>query len=127
MTAGTVLLLVFLFQVKHLLADYVFQSGWMVTTKGRYGHPGGFVHAGLHGLLTIPVLLAAPVTLVVVLIIAAAEAVLHYHIDWAKSAISHRMDLRPENKGYWVAMGADQFAHQLTYVAILALVLGLAA
>ena len=29
----------------------------MVEINGRYGHPGGLIHAGLHGLLSLPALM----------------------------------------------------------------------
>jgi hypothetical protein len=59
MTPEMLLLLLFLFQIKHLLADFVLQTSWMVFDKGRYGHPAGIAHAGIHGLLSAPVLLVA--------------------------------------------------------------------
>lgn len=123
MSADALLLLLVLFQIKHLLADYVFQSAWMVRTKGIYGHRGGIAHAGVHGLLTLPVLLAAPVALPWIAAIALAETVLHYHIDWAKVALGRRLRLTPERQGFWLAMGVDQFAHQITYSGILGLIL----
>ncbi len=126
MSVGTVLWLLLLFQIKHLAADYLFQSGWMVRNKGRYGHPGGLLHAAIHGVCTIPVLLLAPLSIGVVTAIVVAEVVLHYHIDWAKVQFGHLLKLTPERQGYWIAMGADQFAHQLTYVLILAAVAGYA-
>jgi len=118
MTLQFLILLVFLFQVKHLLADWVLQSSWMVKNKGTWGHPGGIAHAAFHGLLTLPILLFAglgPMSLVVVL----AEIVVHYHTDWFKANITRKRGDTPSDKGYWVWMGIDQFAHQLTYVAIL--------
>ncbi len=126
MSAGTILWLLMLFQIKHLAADYLFQSGWMVRNKGRYGHPGGLLHAGVHGLCTVPVLLLAPVSMTVVAAVVVAEVVLHYHIDWSKVQIGRLLHLTPERQGYWIAMGADQFAHQVTYVLILAAVAGYA-
>mgnify|MGYP001494538601 CR=1 FL=1 len=62
MTPATLLILILLFQVKHLLADFIWQTGWMVRNKGTYGHLGGIAHAGLHGLLTVPVLIWTPMT-----------------------------------------------------------------
>ena len=127
MDATTLLLLLVLFQVKHLLADYVFQSSWMVESKGRYGHVGGLAHSAVHGLLSLPVLFMAPLSIGAVAAIAVAETVLHYHIDWTKAAVGRRLDLTPAKKGYWVAMGADQFVHQITYAGILGVIAYLAA
>lgn len=123
MTPASLLILVLLFQVKHLLADFVWQTGWMVQNKGTYGHPGGIAHAGLHALLTVPVLIWTPLTLGTVLGIAAVELVLHYHIDWTKDRLMNRTGLNPKQKGYWRLTGLDQFAHQVTYLGILWLAL----
>ena len=125
MTSALLLILVLLFQVKHLLADFVWQTGWMVSNKGLYGHPGGIVHAGLHGLLTVPVLIWTPMSVGTVLAVAAVESVLHYHIDWIKDRLLTRSAWTPRDKGYWRLTGLDQFAHQLTYLAILWLALNI--
>jgi len=125
MTVTTLLILLLLFQVKHLLADFIWQTGWMVRNKGSYGHPGGMAHAGLHGLLTVAVLIWTPMATVSVLAVVAAEIVLHYHIDWTKDQLLTRWEQNPQQKGYWALTGLDQFAHQLTYVAILWLALSL--
>ena len=112
-------------QVKHLLFDFVFQGDWQLRNKGRYGHPGGLAHAGLHGLGTLGVLLPAglvlPVGAALALALAALEAVVHYHIDWIKAQVSARLGLTPDRPGYWAAMGLDQAAHQLTYLGLAAI------
>jgi hypothetical protein len=109
-----------LFQVKHYLADFQWQTLWMAETKGRYGHPGGLVHAGLHGLLSLPVLwLAAPVRPGLVAALAIAEVVVHYHIDWAKARIVARRGIDDRDSAYWHFLGLDQAAHQVTYLAML--------
>lgn len=105
-------------QVKHLLADYVFQSAWMVRNKGRYAHPGGLAHSGLHSALTVLVLLFTPLGLGAVLLIALGEFVIHYHMDWAKDAVLKRSTATPKDWAYWVITGLDQFVHQLTLLGI---------
>lgn len=113
-----------LFQVKHYLADFHWQTRWMVETKGRYGHPGGLAHAGLHGALSLAVLLiVAPSAPLLVAALALAEMGLHYHIDWAKArAVSRRGD-DARDAAYWRYLGLDQAAHQMTYLAMLAALL----
>ncbi|HAW46126.1 MAG TPA: DUF3307 domain-containing protein [Roseovarius sp.] len=125
MTPATLLILILLFQVKHLLADFIWQTGWMVRNKGTYGHLGGIAHAGLHGLLTVPVLIWTPMTVLTVVGLAAVEFVLHYHIDWTKDRLLRWSGWSPQEKGYWGLTGLDQFAHQVTYVAIVWLALGI--
>jgi hypothetical protein len=123
MTPSELLFLILLFQLKHFLADFAWQSGWMVANKGTYGHPGGIAHAGVHAALTVVVLLTAPVPVVTVIAIALGEWVLHYHIDYAKSQLNRRAGLTPSDKSYWTLSGADQAAHQLTYLLILWLII----
>lgn len=125
--AQSLLLLLLGLQVKHLLGDFVLQRGWMLEGKGRYGAPGGLAHAGLHGALTLPVLaLLAGLGWALALALALGEAVLHYHIDWGKDRWMRRTEMTVDHTGFWMAMGVDQFLHQLTYVAIIliALLLG---
>ena len=46
-----------LFEAKHFLCDFVLQSAYQYRNKGIYGHPGGILHAGLHGLGSLPAVL----------------------------------------------------------------------
>lgn len=117
-------LLVF-FQIKHFIGDYLWQTDWMLANKGRYGHPGGVVHAGVHGALSAPILIWAGVPIGLVLMLALAEAAVHYHIDWAKACAVRLRDLDAGQTAFWRFLGADQGAHQLTYIALFAAVLGL--
>lgn len=123
MTPTLLLAALALFQVKHYLADFQWQTLWMVETKGRYGHPGGLVHSGIHGLLSLPVLMVAAAFspgLFATLVI--GEMVLHYHIDWAKAQINARRGIDEHDSAYWHLLGLDQAAHQVTYLAMLAVV-----
>jgi hypothetical protein len=113
------LALLTLLQLKHYLADFHWQTAWMVAGKGGYGRLGGLAHAGLHGALSLPVLLLAGLPAATVAGIAAGEAVVHYHIDWTKTRIQAAHALEPHARRYWQLLGADQAAHQLTYVAMI--------
>ncbi len=37
---------------KHMVADFYLQTPYQYLNKGTYGHPGGFLHAGIHVALT---------------------------------------------------------------------------
>lgn len=127
LTAGTVVLLIFLFQVKHLLADFMLQTGEMVRRKGRYGDPVGASHSLVHAGFSAVILLATGVFAPLwVAGIALAEFVVHYHTDWLKDQLQARAGYTPKQKGYWVLVGLDQFFHQCTYVLILALAMAFA-
>lgn len=110
-------------QAKHFLFDFVFQSDWQVRNKGHYGHPGGLVHSGMHALGTLVVMglatLFGTITMVAALSLAAADFLIHYHIDWLKSRLSQRLQLTPDRHGFWIALGADQAAHQLTNLGLM--------
>ncbi|PRY26122.1 uncharacterized protein DUF3307 [Aliiruegeria haliotis] len=114
----TLAVLLFLLPIKHYLADYHWQTLWMIEGKRRYGAPGGLAHAGVHGALTVPVLLLAGIGVGWALALAATEAVLHYHIDWLKKRGDLAGTPGPESKAYWRAFGLDQTAHYLTYAAM---------
>jgi hypothetical protein len=118
MTASAAIFLVLL-EIKHFLFDFVFQTSYQLRHKGIYGHPGGLLHSGLHVLGTAVALLivAAPAGLAAAVL--AAEFVVHYHIDWAKEYVGRRAGIK-DGAWFWRMIGMDQLLHQLTYVAIAA-------
>lgn len=118
-------------QVKHFVFDFAIQPRWMHANKGNFGHPGGIVHAWLHGIAT-GVILSALGFWPLAIPICALEFVAHYVIDWTKMNITRIMGWVPIPKGpyswpsseaFWIFLGADQLAHQLCYVAIVAIAL----
>lgn len=120
MTVTSLLLAFALFQLKHYLADFHWQTSWMVSTKGIYGHPGGLAHAGLHGLLTLPVLfVAAPAMTALFALLILAEIAVHYHIDWIKAHHMAQPEISEDDPAFWRLLGLDQAAHHLTYIAML--------
>ncbi|MEL7114315.1 MAG: DUF3307 domain-containing protein [Pseudomonadota bacterium] len=116
MTQALVILLAL--QIKHLCADYLFQTDYMVAHKGTYRHPGGLLHAGLHAILTAIILGVAGVPMALVAGLSAAEFIAHYHIDWGKEQVSRRAALTPDKVNFWRAHGIDQMLHQVTYLAL---------
>jgi hypothetical protein len=118
--SGAALLLLTMLEVKHLLFDFVFQSLYHVRNKGTYGHPGGLAHSGLHVLGTSAALALVAPRLSLAVAILAGEFVIHYHVDWGKEQIMRRRD-GVHDAFFWRMMGLDQFLHQLTYVAIVAI------
>ncbi|MFT4962167.1 MAG: hypothetical protein ACI92Z_003264 [Paracoccaceae bacterium] len=115
---GTVLVLLCLFQVKHMFADYFMQTPKMLAGRGQYWHMGRAQHAAVHALgsMIAFALIGAPT--VFILLICLAEWVVHFHIDWAKAKYSESKCLAPTEGGFWRAFGVDQTLHGLTYVAM---------
>jgi len=118
MTVASALLLLVGLQTKHLVADYLIQTPYMFRNKGRYGHPGGLLHAGIHSGLTAALLGMTGAAWLIVFLLAALEFILHYHIDWAKETLTQKQKLTPNVARFWNLHGLDQWLHQLTYVAI---------
>ena len=116
-----ILLLMSALMLKHTIADYVLQTTWMIFDKSQYGKSGGIAHAGLHGVLTLIILLIFSVPFVYALILSVAESFIHYHIDYTKSTWMKKHKPDPNSQLYWTAHGIDQYLHYLTYVALIIL------
>ena len=85
--ANTVFLPLFWLFVKHFICDFPLQAyPWMYRNKGTYGHLGGVAHASIHAAGTAMVL--APFIGLAALKFALIDAIVHYHIDWAKMNVS---------------------------------------
>lgn len=108
-------------QIKHFVADYLLQPPWMLRGKGSFFQVGGYVHAGIHAVGTLPVLLATGVELWLCLVLFCGEFVIHYMIDYIKATLSS--GAKTSARTFWAMHGADQLMHQLTYAAIIWIVL----
>jgi hypothetical protein len=100
------------FIVKHFIADFPLQPPYQWMNKGKYGHPGGLLHAGIHATFTLAILWWFDMQLW----LAAVDGVVHYQVDWLKT----QLPWKPDNKYFWWALGVDQMLHYLTYTAIIA-------
>ncbi len=116
----TVLLALTWLFFKHMVADYFLQKPYQFLNKGTYGHPGGFLHAGIHAILTIPVLaILPPSSILLAIAIIIGEFIAHYHIDWSKEQITKKFGWTPQDQGFWSSLGVDQFLHAITYILII--------
>ena len=106
---------------KHFIVDFLLQFRYQYSNKGTYAHPGGLLHAGLHGLGTFVCFSWIGAELAFYL--AVIDAVLHYHIDWAKMNLNKKLGWGPTtHEQFWWLLGADQFLHSLTYIGLVAIV-----
>ncbi len=121
--ATLVLILLAGLQIKHFAADYLLQTNWMLAGKCSPAHPGGYAHVGVHAIGSLIVLLLAGVPLALTMMLVVAEAVLHYLIDMSKARWSRTHSSDMQSRAFWAAMGADQLMHQLTYAAMIFIVL----
>jgi hypothetical protein len=109
--------------VKHFVADFVLQTKFQYSNKGKFLHPGGL----LHGLITIAatavVLLAFRIPISLWPLILGVEFVAHYMMDFIKVRINQKMGWSPTtHQQYFILLGFDQMVHYLTYVWILMVV-----
>jgi hypothetical protein len=114
-------------QLKHFAADYLLQTPWIIAGKGRFDRPGGYVHAGIHAVLSMPALLLAGLDLPKMAALCAAEFVVHFAIDHGKALISRESNKGPTTASFWALHGGDQCIHHLTYLVMTAVAIGWAA
>ena len=118
-----VLILFTLLIIKHFIIDFPLQTPFQWQNKGTYGHPGGLLHAGLHGIGTFLCFVWAIVT-PFALFLAVLDMIIHYHVDWAKMNINAKYGWKPDqHPEFWVLLGLDQLAHYLTYVILIGMIL----
>ena len=114
-----ILLLFFLLQVKHFYADFVIQTYMQTVKKGVYFNPIGISHSLDHGWTTLVSLLifslVYPLNALTIIVVAAIETFVHYHIDWTKVKFGCKDMTKPL---FWSEFGLDQLAHQVTYIAM---------
>jgi hypothetical protein len=106
-------------QVKHFVADYLLQPGWVLEAKGDFRRAGGYAHAAIHVAGTIPGLLLFGLGGMTIAVLALGEFVSHFLIDHLKAVHSRSRPADVTTRAYWAAHGFDQLLHHLTYTAIL--------
>lgn len=113
------LLVLLLFQIKHLVADFVLQSAYILNNRKVYGHPGGLLHVAIHLAGSLASLLVIGGNSQTIVILLLAEAVIHYHIDWFKDNLAAARSWTPKDAEFWYLLGFDQFLHQITYLGMI--------
>ncbi|HEY7457441.1 MAG TPA: DUF3307 domain-containing protein [Xanthobacteraceae bacterium] len=114
------LLALLVLQLKHFVADFLLQTPYQFLNKGTYGHPGGFIHAGIHALGSVLAFFVITPRLGLGIAIVIGEFIAHYHIDWLKENTVKRQQWVFPQSEFWWTFGADQALHQLTYLVIAA-------
>lgn len=115
------LVLLVLLQIKHWYIDFVDQDMAEVNHKGIYGHWLGIRHSVKQGICTAAcvAIVVGPAYWAASIFTGVVDALLHYHIDWAKMNWGNR-DM--QNPSFWAHLGLDQMAHQLTYIGLVAII-----
>jgi hypothetical protein len=121
--SNSMLVLLALFQIKHLLADYVWQTPYMLG-KGKKGIewilPLG-AHCLVHSVLSAMIIVCFRPEMVWLVVV---EFFAHFLIDRVKATYKLPAgQWANEEKGkylgkYYFAFGMDQMAHHLTYIGM---------
>lgn len=115
--------LLVLLQIKHFLADFPFQTEYMLrkTAKDNWLFPL-LSHAFAHGLgtaIVLTLILKPGMSIGSIYLLGLLDLLCHFFIDLWKARFA-RYPI--SDKRFWIALGFDQFLHQLTYLLIAALV-----
>lgn len=105
--------------VKHFIVDFPLQTRYQYLNKGKFLHPGGLLHAIMHGIGTFLCFLTF-VPMDYVVWFAYLDFIIHYHIDMAKVNLNEKMGYNATNsEKFWWLLGLDQLLHYLTYIGFL--------
>lgn len=119
-----ILLLILLLQIKHWYADFKIQTYLQTVKKGIWADPIGMSHTGDHIWTTLVALLVfnifVPISAALIIIVAFAEGVAHYIIDYTKVKYGCKDSTKPL---FWNQFGLDQLAHQTCYLVMVAVLL----
>jgi hypothetical protein len=111
------LLILTVLQIKHYIADFWIQSYAQTVRKGIYRDPVGISHTLDHVIGTLAVLAILtpflPISPAMILVCGLVDLIVHYHVDWLKVRFGCKDIAKPR---FWRDFGADQLAHQLTYL-----------
>jgi hypothetical protein len=115
---ATVLLFAGALLVKHVICDGPLQTLGMVQAKSHYGRPLGLLHALIHMAGTLVVCLLAGVRPMLAVVLAAADGIIHYHVDFTKESTVKAMKWTVKDGPFWWALTLDQALHQATYLTL---------
>jgi len=114
-----------LFIIKHLLADFILQTGWMARGKEQVdGWLAPLVsHVTVHAIGTLLITLAMAPQLAWLALLDFGG---HGIIDKGKTLIQQRYRFKIDEAAYWWLLGTDQTLHHLTHLAFAVLIAGAA-
>jgi hypothetical protein len=119
-----ILALLLLFQIKHWYADFKIQTYMQTVKKGVWLDPIGISHSLDHVGATLTVLVCFSfmhtISAATIVLISFVEGILHYLIDYIKVKYGCKDNTKPL---FWNQFGLDQLAHQVTYLAMVYVIL----
>ena len=111
-------------QLKHFIFDFLWQPKYEWSNKGTYGHLGGIIHSAKHVFGTAIVLYLCSASVYALVFLALLDGFIHYHVDWSKMNINAKWNLTAADNKFWILLGLDQLLHQITYILIVFILVG---
>lgn len=116
MSLFSVLILYVCFRLKQFVCDFLLQTQWMASHKGKPGALGLkalFVHTAIHGLGTTAVVLCFAPSL---WWLGLVDFIVHSLIDRLKGLVTYYNGWKHNDRMFWWALGLDQEAHNFTHL-----------
>lgn len=112
-----IFIILVLFQVKHLLADYLLQAKYMLGKMNKDGWVLPLAaHAAVHSYITLCIVIFFDINLWWLAIV---DFVVHFIVDRVKASPNILGRFNPNQKAFWFVLGLDQFIHHLTHYFII--------
>jgi hypothetical protein len=110
------------FAVKHLVADFLLQTGGMAQGKERLTGwlTPLLVHVACHAALTLLIVLVSAPHLWWLAIV---DFAIHITVDRSKTLLARWLECRQDQTRFWWLLGFDQCCHQLTNIGLAAAIL----
>lgn len=124
------LILAVLFQIKHFLCDYPFQTPYML---GKFKGGTAWIlplasHATVHlagtaTTMNLWALMTGTHWPLWIAFLPLLDFAVHFAVDRIKASPEWGGRWKPDSRYFWWALGADQAAHHITHYGIIALIL----
>lgn len=112
--------LLVIFQIKHFLADFPLQTEYML---GKFNAKDWelplFTHAAVHALMTFGIVMYFLGNVEIAAGMMMLDLITHFTIDRVKASPYMFGKYKPDEKIFWLALGADQFLHHITHYIII--------
>jgi len=108
------------YELKHFVADILFQNEYMVHGKSKENFKDYFLpllaHSFINAILAAFIALLVGKGLMIFLVIFVAELFFHFVIDRLKASPKLLGKWTPDNPIFWQVLGLDQFLHRICYI-----------
>lgn len=116
-----IFILLIVFQIKHLIADFPLQNEYML---GKFKRGKDFIlplaaHAGVHFVFTFFIVFFFKFDIMLALTLALFDFFTHFIIDRIKASPDLLGRWIPSQKMFWNMIGVDQMCHHLVHYSII--------